>query len=63
MPTGVCERGEGRKIGRKKKKFLWGKKTDLQPDFWNLKKSFLRCSVQIFVDSSHGGEKDKHEKN
>ena len=25
VPTGVCERGEGRKIGRKKKKFLWGK--------------------------------------
>ena len=25
VPTGVCERGEGRKIGRKKKKFFWGK--------------------------------------
>ena len=62
MPTGVCVRGEGRKIGRKKKNSCGGK-TDLQPDFWNLKKSFLRCSVQIFVDSSHGGEKDKHEKN
>ena len=63
MPTGVCERGGGAENWAKEEKILVGKKTDLQPDFWNLKKSFLHCSVQIFVDSSHGGEKDKHEKN